>query len=43
MHMKGAVVEWLEHLAVVRKVAGSRPARAKTGKLSLSAKQQLGT
>ena len=27
--VRGAVVEWLERLAVVRKVAGSRPARAK--------------
>ena len=27
--MRGAVVEWLERLAVVRKVAGSSPARAK--------------
>ena len=28
-HMRGSVVEWLERLAVVRKVAGSSPARAK--------------
>ena len=27
--LRGAVVEWLERLAVVRKVAGSSPARAK--------------
>ena len=27
--MRGAVVEWLERLAVVRKVAGSSPARVK--------------
>ena len=27
--MRGAVVEWLERLAVVRKVAGSSPAQAK--------------
>ena len=27
--MRGAVVEWLEHLAVVRIVADSSPARAK--------------
>ena len=27
--MRGAVVEWLERLAVVWKVAGSSPARAK--------------
>ena len=26
---RGAVVEWLERLAVVRKVAGSSPARVK--------------
>ena len=28
-HGRGAVVEWLERLAVVRKVAGSSPARVK--------------
>ena len=27
--VRGAMVEWLERLAVVRKVAGSSPARAK--------------
>ena len=27
--LRGAMVEWLERLAVVRKVAGSSPARAK--------------
>ena len=31
--MRGAVVEWLECLAVVRKVAGSSSARAKYRKI----------
>ena len=30
--MRGAMIEWLERLAVVRKVAGSSPARVKVWK-----------
>ena len=44
--MRGAVVEWLECLAVVRKVAGSSPTRAKRLKNShytLTTQQRTGT
>ena len=29
------MVEWLEHLTLVQKVAGSNPTRDKTGKLTV--------
>ena len=43
IYLRGAVVEWLERLAVVRKVADSSPARAKRLENSLSTQQRMGT
>ena len=39
----GAVVKWYERLAVVRKVAGSSPARAEDWETLTATQQRMGT